>query len=138
MTIEEIGREIPALSGALLVAILFIQSGLDKIFDWKGNLDWLTGHFAKTFLNATVPLMLGVITVMEVATGLLSAAGIIYFLLAGSTIVIFYAALIGIAAITALFFGQRVAKDYPGAVSLVPYFILLMILIYLTDPFIRR
>ena len=138
MTIEEIGREIPAVSGALLVAILFIQSGLDKIFDWKGNLDWLTGHFAKTFLNGTVPLMLGVITVMEVATGLLSAAGIIYFLLAGSTIVIFYAALIGIAAITALFFGQRVAKDYPGAVSLVPYFILLMILIYLTDPFIRR
>ena len=137
MMIDEIGRHIPALFAALLVAILFIQSGLDKVFDWKGNVGWLTGHFSKTFLDGTVPMMLGVITIMELSAGLLAAAGIIYFLVAGTTVVIFYAALVGITAITALFFGQRVAKDYPGAAVLVPYFILLMILIYLTNPFSR-
>ncbi|HLM00301.1 MAG TPA: hypothetical protein VK400_04540, partial [Pyrinomonadaceae bacterium] len=86
---EELGKNLPALFSALLVAVLFIQSGLDKVFDWRGNLDWLTGHFAKTFLRGTVPPMLAAITLMELATGFLSAAGIVYFLAAGSTVLIF-------------------------------------------------
>jgi hypothetical protein len=135
MTLEEIGKNLPALFGALLVAVLFIQSGLDKVFDWRGNLEWLTGHFSKTFLGGMVPLLLGTITVMEIATGFLSAAGIIYFLATGSLGLIFYAAALGAASVTALFFGQRVAKDYAGAAVLVPYFILMMILMYLTNPF---
>ena len=81
-----------------------------------------------------VPMMLGTITVMELLTGLTSAAGIIYFLLTGSMKIIFLASIIGAALITALFFGQRVlAKDYPGAAVLVPYFILLIILMYLAS-----
>ena len=132
MHLEDIIKNLPALFAALLVSILFIQSGLDKVFDWKGNLDWLTGHFSKTFLAKTVPPMLATITVMELATGLLSAAGIIYFLITGSLLLIFYASIIGTLSITALFFGQRVAKDYPGAAVLVPYFILLLLMMYLT------
>ncbi len=135
MTIEEIGKNLPALFGALLVSILFIQSGLDKVFDWKGNFEWLTGHFSKTFLSGTVPPMLATITVMELATGFLSGVGIIYFLLANSVNLIFYASILGAASIVALFFGQRVAKDYEGAAVLIPYFILLIILMYLTSPF---
>lgn len=137
MTLELIGKNLPALFGALLVAILFIQSGLDKVFDWKGNLGWLTGHFSKTFLSKTVPMMLATITVMELATGFLSLAGIFYFFAAASTALIFYASVLGAASITALFFGQRVAKDYPGAAVLIPYFILLLILMYLTNPFVK-
>lgn len=135
MTLEETGRNLPALLAALVVAILFIQSGLDKVFDWRGNLDWLTGHFSKTFLNGTVPPMLATITLMEIATGVLSAVGIIYFLTTGSTALIFYASALGALSIVALFFGQRVAKDYAGAAVLIPYFILLIILMYLTNPF---
>jgi hypothetical protein len=44
---------------------------------------------------------------------------------------------LGALSILALFFGQRVAKDYPGAAVLVPYFILLLILIYLTNPYAK-
>ena len=135
MHIEEIVKNLPALFGALLVSILFIQSGLDKVFDWKGNLEWLNGHFSKTFLKGMVPLLLGTITLTELTTGILSALGIIYFLVAGSIAVIFCAAIVGAASITALFFGQRVAKDYPGAATLVPYFLLLIALLYLTNPF---
>lgn len=137
MTLEQIGKNLPALFGALLVAILFIQSGLDKIFDWKGNLGWLTGHFSKTFLHGTVAPMVAAITVMEIATGFLSAIGIVYFLIAGSTVLIFYASVLGAASVLALFFGQRVAKDYTGAAVLIPYFILLIILMYLTSPFLK-
>ena len=135
MHLEEIAKNLPALFSALLVAILFIQSGLDKVFDWKGNLEWLTGHFSKTFLSRFVWIMLAKITVAEIVTGFLAGAGIVYFFVAGSTILIFYAAILGTVAITALFFGQRIAKDYAGAAILVPYFILLNALIYLTNPF---
>lgn len=133
MKIAELLNNLPALVCALFVAILFIQSGLDKVLDWKGNLDWLTGHFSKSFLAPFVTPMLASITIMEVATGLLSAAGIIYCLTTGSLSLIFYAATIGAVSITALFFGQRIAKDYAGAAVLVPYFILMIVLMYLTN-----
>jgi len=132
--IDQILKNLPALFAALFVAILFIQSGLDKVFDWKGNLEFITGHFSKTFLAATVPMMLATITVMELATGFLGAAGIIYFIVTGSLAVIFWASAVGAASIIALFFGQRVAKDYPGAAVLVPYFLLLLVLMFLTNP----
>ena len=131
-------KNLPALATALLVAILFIQSGLDKVFDWKGNLGWLNGHFSKTFLAPTVPMLLATITVMELATGIVALAGIGYFLIAGSTAVIFWAGVLGALSITALFFGQRIAKDYPGAAVLVPYFLLLILLTLLTNPYAAR
>lgn len=137
MHFDEIAKNLPALFSSLLIAILFIQSGLDKVLDWKGNVEWLTGHFSKTFLNGTVPAMLAAITLMELATGVLAAAGIFYFVVYGSTALIFWASVIGTASITALFFGQRVAKDYAGAAVLVPYFILLIVTMYLTNPFLR-
>ncbi len=136
MKYKEIAKHLPALFGALLVSILFIQSGLDKVFDWNGNLQFLTKHFSKTFMGSMVPMLLGTMTVMETATGLLSLVGIIYFLLKGSTNVIFYASILGTASIVALFFGQRIAKDYAGAAGLIPYFILTLILMYLTNPFV--
>jgi uncharacterized membrane protein YphA (DoxX/SURF4 family) len=137
MTIEEILKNLPALFCAVLVAILFIQSGLDKVFDWKGNIEWLTGHFKETFLSGMVPMMVATITVLELLTGFLSAVSVVYFLVTGSVVLIFWAAVLGTSSILALFFGQRIAKDYEGAAVLVPYFILLIIMIYLTNPFVK-
>jgi len=134
MQLNELIRQLPAIFGALLVAILFLQSGLDKVFDWKGNLDWLTGHFAKTFMGRMVPLLLATITVMELAAGITAAVGLVYFLATGSTLIIFFAAIIASASLAALFFGQRIAKDYPGAATIVPYFLLMLFLMWLTDP----
>lgn len=134
MQLDLVVKNLPALFAALLTAILFIQSGLDKVFDWKGNLGWLTGHFSKTPLAKMVPMMLATVTLMEIATGLLAAAGIVYFLASGSLMLIFISGVVGAASITALFFGQRIAKDYPGAAVLVPYFILMLILMYLSRP----
>jgi uncharacterized membrane protein YphA (DoxX/SURF4 family) len=32
------------------LAITFLQSGYDKIKDWKGNVECLNGHFSNTVL----------------------------------------------------------------------------------------
>jgi len=76
-------KNLPLLFTALFVSVLFVQSGLDKIFDWKGNLGWLKGHFSETFLAGMVPMMLGVITVMERATGALAAVGLVVLCVSG-------------------------------------------------------
>ena len=134
MTFEMIIKNLPALFAALFTAILFIQSGLDKVFDWKGNLEFLTSHFSKTFVAGTVPVMFATITVLEIATGAVAAGGFVKCLLTGDTTYIFAASVLGAATLTALFFGQRIAKDYPGAAVLVPYFLLMLAMMVLTRP----
>ena len=137
MHFDETIKNLPALLGVLFIAILFLQSALDKVFDWNGNLEWLTGHFAKTFMAKFVPAMLIQITVLEMATGLAAVFGLFAFFVSGTLLGLFYASALGAISITALFFGQRVAKDYAGAAVLVPYFILMLILLYLTNPYLR-
>jgi hypothetical protein len=116
---------------AAFLAILFLQSGIDKIVDRRGNLEWLKGHFAKSPLAGTVPALLTAITILEVAAGVLSALGCVLVLVTRDSTVAFCGAVISAAAIIALFFGQRVAKDYAGAAVLVPYFLLALVAIYL-------
>ena len=69
------------ISISIFLAILFLQSGIDKIVDRRGNLEWLTGHFAKSPLAALVPLLLLTITGLELAAGVLSAMGAVQLLL---------------------------------------------------------
>jgi hypothetical protein len=118
------------LSSALL-AILFLQSGIDKVIDRGGNLEWLKGHFAKSPLAGMVPLMVTVITIMELAAGALSAIGCLMIFLRRDSTLAFYGAVLAGLSILALFFGQRMAKDYAGAGVLVPYFLLTLAAIYL-------
>src|SRR6266496_3851462 len=118
------------LTSAFL-AILFLQSGIDKVIDRRGNLQFLQGHFAKSPLAGMVPLLVTVITILEIAAGALSAIGCVIIILTRDPTVAFYGAVIAAISIVALFFGQRMAKDYAGAAVLVPYFLLTLIAIYL-------
>jgi hypothetical protein len=118
------------LASAFL-AILFVQSGIDKVVDRRGNLEWLKGHFAKSPLAGTVPALLTAITILEVAAGALSAVGCLLIILLKDSTIAFYGAILSAAAITALFFGQRIAKEYAGAAVLVPYFLLMLVAMYL-------
>jgi hypothetical protein len=117
--------------GSAFLAILFLQSGIDKIIDHRGNLDWLKGHFSKSPLGGVVPILLTAITILEVAAGALSAIGCIMLIVSRETTVAFYGAVISAVVIIALFFGQRMAKEYAGAAVLVPYFLLSLAAIYL-------
>lgn len=113
------------------LAILFLQSGIDKVVDRRGNLEWLKGHFAKSPLAGMVPLLVAVVTVLELAAGACSAAGCALIILRHDSTIAFYGAALAALSLTALFFGQRMAKDYPGAATLVPYFLLALSALYL-------
>jgi diacylglycerol kinase len=112
------------------LAILFLQSGIDKVVDRRGNFEWLKVHFAKSPLAGMVPTLLICITILEVAAGALSAIGCVLVILLKDSTIASYGAIFSAAAITALFFGQRIAKDYAGAAVLVPYFLLTLLAIY--------
>jgi hypothetical protein len=107
-----------------MLAICFLQSGIDKLVDFKGNLAWLTGHFSKTPFRGQVAPMLAVITVLECAAGALCAVGVVQLALGNGTKAALYGAELSALNIVMLFFGQRIAKDYAGAATLVSYFIL--------------
>ena len=76
-------------------------------------------------------MMLVVLTLLEIAAGLLSAIGCLLIIFTGDSIVALGGAFVSAVAILALFFGQRMAKDYPGAATLVPYFLLTLSAMYL-------
>jgi hypothetical protein len=109
------------------LAILFIQSGLDKVIDKKGNLDWLKEHFSKSFLKNYVPLLFFKITIVELIAGFACLAGVFVIILDGTTSIALIGVLFAALALIFLFFGQRMAKDYAGAQSLVSYFILVLL-----------
>jgi hypothetical protein len=117
--------------GSAFLAILFLQSGIDKVIDYRSNLEWLQGHFAKSQLAGVVSVLLAAITILEVAAGALSAIGCVILIISRETTLAFYGAVISAVALIALFFGQRMAKDYAGAAVLVPYFLLALVTIYL-------
>jgi uncharacterized membrane protein YphA (DoxX/SURF4 family) len=117
--------------GSAFLSILFLQSGIDKVVDYRGNLEWLKGHFAKSPLAGVVAVLLTAITLLEVAAGALSAIGCITLIVSRETTIAFYGAVSSAVALIALFFGQRMAKDYAGAAVLVPYFLLTLVTIYL-------
>ena len=111
------------------LAITFIQSGYDKVADWKGNVSWLKGHFAATILKHQVPQALLVILVLEMLSGAFSVIGIIEILVNDGTQFAFFAGCLSCVTLLFLLLGQRLAKDYDGARTIVIYFIPAVLLV---------
>lgn len=103
-------------------AVAFLQSGVDKLADWKGNREFLETHFAKSPLRGGVGPMLGVVTAAELAAGLASAGGAVLAALGQGTQWAVVGIVLSAATLLMLFFGQRMAKDYAGAAVLAAYF----------------
>lgn len=117
----------------LFLTITFVQSGYDKLFYWKDNVAWLKEHFSKTILKNLVPQALGIILVLELIIGVLSIAGIFNLLRNGDRTYGFYAAVLSCVTLLLLLFGQRLAKDYDGARTIVIYFIPAVGAVYLLN-----
>ncbi len=115
----------------IFLIITFLQSGIDKLIDWNGNLSWLKGHFEKSPLKNKVPLLLGIVTITEIAAGILSLIGVVQLLLHNNKTFAVYGAMISCTALLMLFFGQRIAKDYEGAKTIVIYLVPTVFLLYL-------
>ena len=123
----------------LFFAILFLQSGYDKINDRKGNVDWLTGHFANSILKGQVEGLLTILTIMEMLSGIaaLGSAVAVIFLPFEEFAIPFFAVTMCAVTLLALFMGQRIAKDYTGAAGIIPYFIVaLLAMVFFAFPIV--
>ena len=134
---SSIGFPIVEICIAIFLAILFLQSGLDKGFNYKSELSWITEHFSKSPLNKGIEIMFPVLTALEVLTGLVNVWDVFSMLntnyaIACGGVVCIYGSFLSCVTLICLFFGQRMAKDYAGAASLVPYFILSVFGLYLS------
>ena len=115
----------------LFLAITFLQSGLDKILDWKGNINWLKSHFSKTFMANMVEVNVAIILILETIAGLLAIIGIYQLLVNDNASLGFYASILSAITLLLLLFGQRVAKDYDGARTIVIYLIPTLFALYI-------
>ncbi len=108
----------------LLLTITFIQSGFDKIFAWNGNVEWLKGHFSKVILlKNQVPLALFTLLILELISGVLSLIGAISLIINADKTVGYFGAVVSSITLLFLLLGQRLAKDYDGARTIVIYLI---------------
>lgn len=117
----------------LFLIVTFLQSGLDKLLDWKGNVSFIKDHFKNSPLKNSVPLLLAIILIIEIVAGVLMSVGVFQLYTSESNEI----ALLGIelSAITLIFLliGQRLAKDYAGAMSLAVYFIITVFGVFLLN-----
>ncbi len=129
---------IPILFIALFLAIVFVQSGLDKVLYFNSNLQFLKTHFKNTIFKKRIKFLLLTITLLECIAGsvllLFMFQSFLCFTSLSSELCyasIYMLAWLGfiLSAITicCLFLGQRIAKDYPGAASLTFYFVIILI-----------
>jgi uncharacterized membrane protein YphA (DoxX/SURF4 family) len=115
----------------IFLAITFIQSAYDKIFDWKSNIEWLKAHFSNTsILKNNVAFALTMILLLEFITGILTLVGCVELIINGGRTFGFYGAVLASITLILLLFGQRLAKDYDGARTIAIYFIPAVLAVY--------
>jgi putative oxidoreductase len=115
----------------LFLIVTFLQSGFDKLIDWKGNVSFITDHFKNSPLQKGVPFLLAIILVMEIIAGILMLIGVYQLATSGNTEMALYGVILSALTLIFLLVGQRLAKDYAGAMSLAVYFIITILGVYL-------
>ncbi|NNL16798.1 MAG: DoxX family protein [Flavobacteriaceae bacterium] len=120
---ENLLKHITEILLLAFLIITFLQSGFDKILDWKGNVNWLKEHFSKTFLANMVVKNVAIILVTEMIAGILSVIGIYQLIVNDDKTVGLYGAILSCIVLLMLLFGQRIAKDYDGARTIAIYFV---------------
>lgn len=118
---------LPALFITAFFAILFLQAGFDKLLNYQGNLDYFRDHFKSSPLSDLVRLLLPTITVLEILTGVVSALAFLLILFRGQSSLANLSPILAALSLLGLFLGQRLAKDYAGAASLTPYFVVALL-----------
>ena len=117
----------------LFLIITYVISGYEKISDWKGSVNFIKDHFQNSPFKNKVPFLLAILLIVEIIASTLMIIGV-YQLYTSEVKEI---ALLGIelSAVSIIFMliGQRLAKDYPGAMSLGVYFIITLSGVYLLN-----
>lgn len=115
----------------LFLIVTFLQSGIDKLTDWNGNLQFIKEHFRNSPLKNRVPLLLAIILFIEILASLFMIYGIYEIAVKGTKQYALYGAELSAIALILLLIGQRLAKDYAGAMTLAVYFITAVFGVYI-------
>ena len=86
--------------------IVFLQSGLDKVFDKKGNLDYLYSLLGSVFSKNIIRFAFYSVTLLELISGLLCAAGLFDYFLSASSLFGLIGLIVGSFALLILLFGH--------------------------------
>ena len=121
--------EIVQILSSIFFSIVFFQSGIDKVVDRKGNLDFFKSHFKNTIFEKIYSWALTVLMLSELIAASLCVYGFIHSIIYKNTNFIFYGLLVTSFVLLSLLLGQRIAKDYIGAADITIYFILCIITI---------
>lgn len=121
--------EIVQILSSIFFAIVFFQSGIDKVIDRKGNINFFENHFKNTLFHKIHAQALTALMLLELIAASLCAYGCIYSIVYKNTDFIFYGLLLTSFILLSLLLGQRIAKDYVGAADITIYFILCIITI---------
>jgi len=115
----------------LFLIVTFMQSGIDKISDWKGNIEFIKSHFKNSPLKNNVPLLLAIILTIEIAAGIFMIIGTYQIYSSGLKEIALIGVELSAIALIFLLIGQRLAKDYAGAMTLAIYFIITLFGVFL-------
>ncbi len=111
--------------------VTFLQSGIDKIVDWKGNVSFIKGHFSNSPLKNSVPLLVMIILITEIIASLFMLLGAYELISSGDKTFALIGTELAALALIFLLIGQRLAKDYAGAMTLAVYFVTTIFGVYL-------
>jgi len=121
----------PEILTLLFLIVTFSLSSYEKISDWKGNVSFIKNHFKNSPLKNGVPFLVLVLLILEILACIFMFVGIYDLSTTGQK----EFALIGveISSISLIFMliGQRLAKDYAGAMNLSIYFIITVFALFL-------
>lgn len=111
----------------IYLIITFTYSFMEKIFDWKNTVNYYRDHFRNTFLKNLIPFLLTVVIIMEMITVYFCITGVYALLTDAGNQLSLYGLFFAALTLMGLMLGQRIAKDYAGAMNITVYFILTVI-----------
>ncbi len=104
-------------------AIVFLQSGLNKVVDSEGNKAYLQETFAQApTLQGMLGSLFWALTAIELAAGVFCGLGIVTLSFWDGGFLARWGIRFATLALLALIFGLRMAKDYQGATGVAAYF----------------
>jgi hypothetical protein len=117
----------------LFLIVTFLQSGFDKLIDWNGNVSFIKDHFKNSPLKNSVPILLAIILILEIIAGCLMIVGIYQLFTSGAKEIASLGIELSAISLIFLLIGQRLAKDYAGAMSLTVYFLVAVFGVFLLN-----
>lgn len=115
----------------IYIVITFGYSVIEKLLQWRESVDFYENHFRETSLKNTIPFLLKVVILLETITVIICVIGLFGLIVFSNKEFGFYGLILAALTLIGLMFGQRIAKDYAGAMNITVYFILTIIGVFM-------